>query len=115
MPNDIEPRIEMSVEELREFVRASAWTFAKTMPHQPHEYTLRAKAPDEKLFERVVLYIRQVGYKANYGSATYTYLDIDGWKYWTMGAPLGPTGEYDAKVHTILINRTKLKSITPET
>jgi hypothetical protein len=115
MPDDVEPRIEMSVEELIEFVRTSAWTFAKTMPQQPHEYTLRAKAADEKLFERVVLYIRKAGYQGSYGSATYTYLDIDGWKYWTMGAPLGPTGEYDPNIHTTLINRARLKSITPET
>jgi hypothetical protein len=115
MPDDIEARIEISIEELREFVRTSAWIFAKTMPQQPHEYTLRAKAPDERLFMRFVLYIRQVGYEANYGSSTYTYLDIDGWKYWTMGVPLGPIGEYDSKIHTILINRAKLTSITPET
>ena len=114
MQDDIEPRIEMSAEELREFVRTSSWTFAKTMPQQPHEYTLRARAPDENLFERVALDIRQVGYEANYGSATYTYLDIDGWKYWTMGAPLGPTGEYDPTIHTILINRANLKSDTPK-
>jgi hypothetical protein len=30
---------------------------------------------------------------------TYTYLDIDGWHYWTMGCPLH---------QTILINRAKL-------
>ena len=60
----------VSGEELREFVRTSLWTFARTMPHIPHEYTLRAKAPDQNLFERVVLYIRQAGYKGTFGSAT---------------------------------------------
>jgi hypothetical protein len=60
----------MTVTELREFVSISPWQFARTMPEMPHEYTLRAKAPDEKTFERVVLYIRQVGYKAEFGSAT---------------------------------------------
>jgi hypothetical protein len=94
----------MTIDELREFVRTSLWTFARTMPQIPHEYTLRAKAPDERLFERVVLYIQQVGYKAIFGSATYTYLDIDDWKYWTMGAPLE---------HTTLINRAKLKHDIP--
>jgi hypothetical protein len=69
------------------------------MPEIPHQYTLRAKAPDEKTFERVLLYIRQAGYKAEFGSATYTYLDIDGWKYWTMGSPLNTT---------VLINRAEL-------
>jgi hypothetical protein len=53
----------MTMDELREFVRLSPWTFARTMLHIPHEYTLRAKAPDEKLFERVLLYIRQAGYE----------------------------------------------------
>ncbi|HKF49306.1 MAG TPA: hypothetical protein VKB38_18245 [Terracidiphilus sp.] len=96
----IEPRIEMTIDELREYVRMSPWTFAKTMPQIPHEYTLRAKAPDEKLFERVVLYIRQAGYEGTFGSATYIYLNIDDWKYWTMGAPLE---------QTTLINRAKLK------
>jgi hypothetical protein len=114
MQDDIERQVEMTMDELREFVQTSLWTFARTMPATPHEYTLRAKAPDEKLFERVVLYIRQVGYKANYGSTTYTYLDIDGWKYWAMGAPLGPTGTYDPNIHTILINRAKLKPSTLE-
>jgi hypothetical protein len=47
-----------------------------------------------------VIHIRQAGYKADYRGTTYTYLDIDGWQYWTMGAPLS---------QTILINRAKLK------
>jgi hypothetical protein len=81
----------MTMDELREFVRTSPWTFARTMPEIPHEYTLRKNAPDAKLFERVVLHIRQAGYKGTFASATYTYLDIDGWKYWTMGAPLEDT------------------------
>jgi hypothetical protein len=109
MHDDTARHVEMTMDELREFVRTSPWKFARTMPQMPHEYTLRAKAPDEKLFERVVLYIRQAGYKANFGFVTYTYFDIDGWKYWTMGAPLGPTGRYNRNVHTILINRAKLK------
>jgi hypothetical protein len=88
----------MTIDKLREFIRTSPWRFASTMPEIPHEYTLRAKAPDEKMFERVVVYIRQVGYKGEFGSSTYTYLDIDGWKYWTMGSPLDLT---------ILINRAK--------
>jgi hypothetical protein len=62
-----------------------------------------------------VLFIREVGYKADYGSVTYTYLDIDGWKYWTMGAPLGPTGAYDPNIHTTLINRARLESDKPAT
>jgi hypothetical protein len=38
----------MIMDELRDFIRTSPWTFARTMPEIPHEYTLRAKgdSPD---------------------------------------------------------------------
>ena len=89
----------MTMDELRSFVQESKWKFAKSMPQTPHEYTLRRDAKDEALFERVVIYIRQEGYYQQCGNATYTNLDIDGWQYWTMGAPLGKT---------ILINRAAI-------
>jgi hypothetical protein len=89
----------MAMDELRAFVQQSTWTFAKTMPKTPHEYTRRKDAPDEALFERVVMHIRHRGYKGRFGKTTYTYFDIDGWQYWTMGSPLPAT---------ILINRAKL-------
>jgi hypothetical protein len=85
------PHANMTMDELRAFVQASSWKFAKSMPQTPHEYTLRREANDEDLFERVVLHIRQVGYHKKWGKTTYTYLDIDGWQYWTMGAPLEAT------------------------
>lgn len=94
----------MTMDELRAFVQASSWKFAKSMPQMPHEYTLRREAKDEDLFERVVLYIRQVGYPKKWGNTTYIYLNIDGWQYWTMGAPLEAT---------ILINRAKLRGNLP--
>jgi hypothetical protein len=81
----------MTMDELRSFMRESTWTFAKTMPQTPHEYTLWRDAKDEALFERVVMHIRQVGYQQKWGKTTYTYLDIDGWQYWTMGSPLDQT------------------------
>lgn len=81
----------MTMDELRSFVQESKWTYAKTMPQTPHEYTLRRDAKDEVLFERVVNHIRQVGYQQKWGAITYTYLDIDGWQYWTMGSPLDQT------------------------
>lgn len=89
----------MTIDELRDFVNTSPWTLARTMPEIPHEYTLRTKAPDKQVFERVVLHIREAGYKALFGSIEYTYLNIDGWKYWTMGALLDDT---------TLINRARL-------
>jgi hypothetical protein len=89
----------MTTEELRSFVANSRWKFAKTMPKTPHYYTLRDESPDEATFVHFVLHIRQHGYKAKFGKTTYSYFDLDGWQYWTMGSPLPAT---------ILINRAKL-------
>ncbi len=96
----VDPPANMTMDELRAFVQASSWRFAESMPQTPHEYTLRREAKDKDLFERMVLNIRQVGYQKKWGKTTYTYLDIDGWQYWTMGSPLKDT---------ILINRAKLR------
>jgi hypothetical protein len=96
-----DPQLEsLTLPQLRAFIARSTWTYAKTMPKTPHEYTLREAAPDESLFERVVMHIRRHGYRQVYGRATYTYLDIDGWHYWTMGSP---------PIETILINRARLQ------
>jgi hypothetical protein len=88
------------LERIRTFIAGHRWVFAKTMPQWPHEYTLRKNAPDEEEFLRLVTFIREHGYDERFGkSATYIYLNVDGWKYWSMGAPVPDT---------ILINRARL-------
>ena len=78
--------------EILEFIQSSQWRFAKTMPQWPHEYVVREWRPDqEQVFERLVGFIRTHGYDAEFGGATYRYLEVDGWKYWTMGAPPNET------------------------
>lgn len=87
----------MTTEDMRAYVASVDWKFAKTMPDSLHSYTLRAKAPEREAdFEAVVMFIREHGYEQRFGSATYIYFDLDGYSYWTMGAPLAKT---------ILINR----------
>lgn len=86
----------------------SHWKYAKTMPNNPHYYTLRAQSYDEETFVRFVLHIRQAGYRKRFGSTTYKYFDLDGWCYWTMGAPIGPMKTFDGRIHTMLINRAEL-------
>ena len=73
------------------------YVFAKSMPWFPHEYTLRKTWNDG--FDECVLYIREYGNKEKFGKKAYTYLYINGWKYWTMGDPVE---------ETILINRAKV-------
>lgn len=76
---------------------AQRWVFAKTMPQNPHWYTLRKAWNHEDVsFDECVVFLRQYGYKEQYQRRWYTVFDINDMKYWTMGAPLG---------QTILINR----------
>lgn len=84
-------------DELREFIRSSTWTFAKTMPKWPHEYIVRGRV-DETLFVQLVCHIRKHGYQGTFYRKSITYCDHDGMVYWTMGAPIS---------ETIIINRCK--------
>jgi len=87
----------MTLTDLRAFIAAAPWKFARTMPTNPHWYTVRGQTPEDQ-FEAVVTYIRANGSKKTFGKTVYIYLDLDGFSYWTMGAPLDKT---------IIINRAK--------
>lgn len=63
------------------------WTFAKTMPKNPHYWTLLKHAdPDD--FKFAVEYINKHGEPYKFGSRIYTVLHLDGWRYWTMDEDL---------------------------
>lgn len=87
-----------SLSEVRRFVANAHWIFARTMPENPHWYTLRKENPPEA-FEAFVSFVRENGYREEYEGRWYVKFDLDGWSYWTMGAPLK---------ETILINRREL-------
>jgi len=86
--------------EVAAFIAESAWTFAKTMPETPHEYTLLKNARSEETFRRVVRYIFLAGYDDLFFTTTYRYLDVDGWQYWVCQSEETQTG-------ATLINRAR--------
>ena len=89
------------MEICKDFIGKNKWTFAKTMAKIPHEWVCKNNL-DEKSkidFDYFVSYIREKGFKAVFFHTTYTYLEIDGYYYWTMGYPLD---------QTIIINRASL-------
>jgi hypothetical protein len=83
------------------YISAVKWQEAKTMrDFAPHEYTIRKwNEALEPEFVWFVEWIRREGYTEQWGGRKYAYLDIDGHKYWTMGAPIS---------QTIVINREVL-------
>lgn len=91
-------------ERVAELLESHRWIYAKTMPENPHHYTLRKEWGNEEDFIFVVNYIRQHGYKAYFKGRAYIQLDLNGQFYWTMGAPIP---------QTILINRKDLSYESP--
>jgi len=92
----------MDIKEVTEIFNSLDWTFAKTMPRNPHFYTVRKDWEDDALFCKVVMFIRRNGHVVKFGKAKYTILVINGFRYWTMGCPLNrPDGSH----FTRLINR----------
>ena len=67
------------------------WTFAKTMPENPHFYTLRKSWDDDNFFVDCVQFIRDFGEIEVFKGRKYICLNLNGYKYWTMGAPLHQT------------------------
>lgn len=80
-------------------VHKAVFIFAKTMPEMPHWYTKREHWDDARDFEECVRFIRANGYKEKFKKATYIYLVIGEYKYWTMG--------YTPE-RTTIINRAKI-------
>lgn len=81
---------------------AARWRFAKSMPHNPHWYTLKETWENPQQFEEAVQMIRDRGITEVYGNRPYTVLFINQFKYWSMGAPVK---------ETTLINRCRRKPL----
>ena len=75
---------------LRQLIEREQWTYAKTMPKWPHEYSVR-DCVDEDSFVQLVQHIRSHGYEGRFYSRRITYFDEGGMVYWTMGAPIDET------------------------
>jgi len=97
----------------RHYISAVRWQFAKTMPQWPHEYTVRHWQPDlEAEFCMFADLIRSAGmvkpWPPEAASPRYrhTYLELDGWEYWTMG---------ETTPETTVINRARLAGIMGST
>jgi hypothetical protein len=86
-------------EQFAEFVSDHVWHFARTMPQNPHEYTLRRNA-SKKDFDAAVRYIREHGVLEQYRGFPYKTLYFEEHKYWTMGFPLHETILINRKPHT---------------
>jgi len=82
------PIAPMDFERVARLLQEQEWIFAKTMPQNPHHYTLRRNWARDEDFVWTVEVIRRHGYRQKYGKSWYTVLDVHEHFYWTMGAPI---------------------------
>jgi hypothetical protein len=82
------------------FIERHPWTFAKTMPENPHEYIVRDNVQDDAGFDAMIRHIRQHGQPKVWRKRVFLYWEHGGRVYWTMGWPL---------TQTIIINRAELR------
>ncbi len=88
----------LSHEEVREWLDAQKFKFAKTSPNNPHSYIVRRNV-DSRMFELVVLHIREHGYQQKWWRAEYTQYRAGDHHYWTMGGTLESTVILNRKSH----------------
>ena len=86
-------------ERFARLVATEAFRDAKTMPENPHAYTLRRTWNNDADFVFCVQFIRSAGYKARFGRYDFPQLDCGEFFYWTM---------YDEIENTQLFNRKPL-------
>jgi hypothetical protein len=77
------------VAQARAYIAACEWTFAKTMPDNPHWYVIRARAwargrEHGEGHEALFALIRDHHYVRMWHSRPFRSIDLDGWGYWIM-------------------------------
>jgi hypothetical protein len=105
LPRNLLPQPEVERDRVSRNLLAASYRYAKTMPQNPHWYTLRATWADDAAFVEAVQFIRAFGYIERHKGRPYTMYNLNGYKYWTMGAPINKA---DGSPCTILINRAKI-------
>jgi hypothetical protein len=82
--------------DFTDFLKNHNWRFARTMPDNPHFYTLRRHAL-HSVFDDAVRYMRDKGVIEYFSGKPYKMLHHGDHKFWTMGAPLSATALINRK------------------
>jgi ribosomal protein L22 len=81
---------ELTLENVNLWCRSAYFNMAHTMVSNPHCYFARKKVREPGMYERVVRYIIENGYRQRYGNSDYVVLDIlmngTKWFLWPMTA-----------------------------
>lgn len=74
----------MQNKSIEELVNSFKWTFAKTMPNNPHEYIVKHELKDPKEYERLYWYIYDHPTIVWFWRKPYKTATIGNYMYWIM-------------------------------
>tara|TARA_R110000751_G_scaffold56451_2_gene120407 strand:- start:332 stop:628 length:297 start_codon:yes stop_codon:yes gene_type:complete len=70
--------------QIQAVLESKKWTFAKTMPQNPHFWSLKTDWEDQSEFEATENYIFENGVEKMFYRKAYTVLYLNGFRYWTV-------------------------------
>lgn len=91
----------MKNKSIEELVNGFKWTFAKTMPKNPHYYIVKHELKDPKEYERLYWYIYDHPTIVYFWGKPYKTTTIGNYMYWIMT---------DDITESWIINRKEIKS-----
>jgi hypothetical protein len=71
------------VAEAREFIRATTWTYAKTMADRPHWYVVANKETDNRI-EALLTLLHRYGNVRRWHRLPFVTVDLNGHSYWQI-------------------------------
>jgi hypothetical protein len=101
---------EQELSELLPVLAGLPWTFAKTMPHVPHEYVIRDRTVPVEVYQRIVNAIRRYGVNQQFGPYRGKYLVIGNHKFWVIWPVLNRDTVLDPADWPSGLNQSKSKS-----
>ena len=94
----------MDLDGARAFIAKARWQYAKTMPKFPHQYTMKEWGSGQSWGEEFQTFLHYLWHYGEHRKEYFwkrTYLDIDGYYYWTMGDPLLSCHGINRGSHTV--------------
>ena len=86
----------MTVDEIHAFIELAPYQFAKSMPDNPHQYTLIENWSQKEAYQEIVDFINRNGREELFYKKTFRYYRYGEFKYWVIPSYSGG----------FLINRT---------
>jgi len=74
--------------KFKQIINEANWTFASTMPHNPHWYVVRGKTMSEENYSFLFEFIKKCAIKQEFEGKWYDCVEYNNYIYWIMSRTL---------------------------